>query len=259
MTHQAKKHFGQNFLHDQNIIDKIVTVIAPKPDDFMIEIGPGLGALTRYLLPHLNHLTAIEIDRDVIEHLETTLPQKEKLTLHHRDVLKFDFDSIKTNKPMRVVGNLPYNISTPILFRLVEQVDFIQDVHVMLQKEVVDRIAAKPGSKTYGRLGVVLQYFFKPLFMFNVPPNTFKPQPKVNSAILRLTPNHERSLSAEQEKAFVSLVKQSFSSRRKTLRNNLKGQFDMQILIDAGIDPADRAEALSVDQYVSIIKAATAL
>ncbi|PIQ42917.1 MAG: 16S rRNA (adenine(1518)-N(6)/adenine(1519)-N(6))-dimethyltransferase [Gammaproteobacteria bacterium CG11_big_fil_rev_8_21_14_0_20_46_22] len=249
---RAKKRFGQNFLKDRQVLDDIVAIISPKADDVMLEIGPGLGAMTQVLLPHLNHLDAIELDRDAIAYLIEHIKPIEKLTIHQGDVLAFNFAAFKPDEPLRVVGNLPYNISTPILFTLARMIDRLQDVHVMLQKEVAARICAKDGENNYGRLSVVLQYYFKVTYMLDVPPSAFKPEPKVDSAILRGVPRGKSERNARDEKHFEALVKQAFSMRRKTLRNNLKHFCDIKLIENAGIDPTLRPERVSVDEFVQL-------
>lgn len=251
--HQTRKRFGQNFLHDARVIEKIVRAVAPKSGDNLIEIGPGLGAITAPLLVASEHLTVVELDRDLAAGLAGRVTQPEKLTIVEADALKFDFLSLMTDdQPMRIVGNLPYNISTPILFQLLQYGSKVQDMHFMLQKEVVDRIVASPNSKDYGRLSVMIQYYCKPEFLFEVPPGAFNPPPKVTSAVFRLTPYAQKPVIAKDEKNFASLVGHVFTQRRKTLRNSLKGRLDEQGIIAVGIDPMARPENLSMAQFVTL-------
>lgn len=250
-THHAKKRFGQHFLNDAYIINLLITSINPKQDDQMLEIGPGLGALTKPILPHLNHLQVIEIDRDVINHLKHI--GGDKLTIHNVDALNINLDEIiDTHRPLRVIGNLPYNISTPLIFHLLETTPHIIDMHFMLQKEVIDRITATPGNKSFGRLSVMVQYRCETEYLFFVGPESFDPPPKVDSAVVRLKPWKEKPYQASDEVLLSKVVTQAFSQRRKTLRNTLKKLIDAEELIPLGIDPTQRAETLSVEQFVAI-------
>ena len=249
--HHAKKRFGQHFLNDAHIIDLLISHIHPQRDDQMLEIGPGLGALTKPILPLLDHLQVIEIDRDVINHL--TFIGGDKLTIHNVDALRVDLTEITdASLPLRVIGNLPYNISTPLIFHLLETTPQIKDMHFMLQKEVVDRIAASPNGKNYGRLTVMVQYRCDAEYLFFVGPESFSPPPKVDSAVIKLTPWKEKPFIADNEKLFAQVVTQAFSQRRKTLRNTLKKMIDASELIALDIDPTARAETLSVEQFVNI-------
>ena len=256
MHHQAKKRFGQNFLTDGNIIQRIVDSIKPEIDDTIIEIGPGLGAITRPMLERTGTLHVIELDRDVIPKLLFNCRNEGKPVVHEMDVLKFDFNefrkSIASQKKLRVIGNLPYNISTPVLFLLLKNRDDVQDMHFMLQKEVVERIAAQPGNRIYGRLSVMIQTYFKVTPLFLVPPTAFDPPPKVESAILRLVPDDSFSNRVKDHKAYEDLIRQSFSQRRKTLKNNLKDLCNTDQIIAAGINPSQRAEELSVDDFLKL-------
>lgn len=253
MEHKARKRFGQNFLSDPNILRKIVTAIRPRPDDVMVEIGPGLGAMTAPLLETLKHLHVVEIDRDLIARLKEEFPAG-KLTIHAGDALKFDFGSL--GEKIRVVGNLPYNISTPILFHLAAFASQVEDMHFMLQKEVVDRMAAEPGSDAYGRLSVMLQYRFMVERLFIVPPGAFRPAPKVDSAIVRLIPYATLPHPAKDEALFGRVVTAAFSQRRKTLRNTLRDFLTPDDWAATGIDPGLRAENLGVEQFVILAKQA---
>ena len=251
--HQTRKRFGQNFLHDTRVIEKIVRAVSPKAGDNLVEIGPGLGAITAPLLVASERLTVVELDRDLAAGLAGRVTQPEKLTIVEADALKFNFLSlIKDGQPLRIVGNLPYNISTPILFQLLQYGSQVQDMHFMLQKEVVDRIVAAPNSKDYGRLSVMIQYYCKPEFLFEVPPGAFNPPPKVTSAVFRLTPYAQKPVVAKDEKNFANLVGHVFTQRRKTLRNSLKGRLDEQGIINVGIDPMARPENLSMAQFVML-------
>ena len=259
--HRARKRFGQNFLHDQNIIDKIIRSINPKTTQNIVEIGPGQGALTYPLLEKLGHLNAVEIDRDLIQILNQHSPQYGKLTIHEGDALKFDFNQLfedkknsKENK-LRLVGNLPYNISTPIIFHLLEYIDVIADMHFMLQKEVVQRMAAEPDSKTYGRLTVMLQWFYDVDYLFDIPPSAFNPPPKVTSSLVRLTPKAEPLAKLDSSVQFSKLVNRVFQQRRKTLRNTLKGYLSADEIQALGIAPTARAETLSLIDFANISNA----
>ncbi|MDD5330701.1 MAG: 16S rRNA (adenine(1518)-N(6)/adenine(1519)-N(6))-dimethyltransferase RsmA [Sulfuricella sp.] len=249
MQHIPRKRFGQNFLTDQGVIQDIVRAIGPQPGDAMVEIGPGLGALTDPLLEILPRLNVVEIDRDIIARLENNYP-KSKLTIHAGDALKFDFAGL--GERIRVVGNLPYNISTPILFHLTEYVDNIIDMHFMLQKEVVERMVGDPGSPEYGRLSVMLQYRYSMELQFIVPPDAFQPAPKVESAIVRMIPYAELPHPAKDEALFGAIVTAAFGQRRKTLRNTLKAYLDDAGFAALGIDPGLRAENLGVREFVAI-------
>ena len=250
MTHRPRKRFGQNFLHDQHVINSIIRCLNVQPTDNVIEIGPGLGALTKPLLPHVNRLTAIEIDND-LHALLLKLPTAEnKLHLINADALTVDYQQFGTQ--LRIIGNLPYNISTPLLIRLLRVTPLIKDMHFMLQKEVVDRLAASPGSKTYGRLSVMAQYYCQVSSLFHVPPTAFNPEPKVDSAIVRLTPYESSPYSALEFSDLEQLVAKAFSMRRKTLINNLKPVLSAVDLIGLDVDPQYRPEQISVIDYVKI-------
>lgn len=252
--HIARKRFGQNFLVDDGIIAGIVAAIAPQREDNLVEIGPGLGALTAPLLARLERLQVVEIDRDLIARLRETYAA-EKLTIHEGDVLRFDFATLGSN--LRVAGNLPYNISTPLLFRFAEFSDSIRDVHVMLQREVVERMVAAPGDSEFSRLSVMLQYRFDMEMLFEVPPESFDPAPKVDSAVVRLTPLAPLPHPARDETVFSSVVARAFSQRRKTLRNTLKGVIADADFARLDIDPGARAQELSVADFVRIADAVT--
>ncbi|WP_129774979.1 16S rRNA (adenine(1518)-N(6)/adenine(1519)-N(6))-dimethyltransferase RsmA [Peristeroidobacter soli] len=249
--HQARKRFGQHFLHDPGVIGRIVAAIAPQPQDRMVEIGPGLGALTVPLLARLNELHAVEIDRDAIRHLQEITGNDPRLHIHSADVLEFSFAHIYEGERLRLVGNLPYNISTPLLFHLIAQRERILDMHFMLQKEVVDRMAAAPGSEHYGRLTVMLAPWVRVEPLFDIGPGAFKPPPRVVSTVVRLTP-HEQPLAIGDPRHYSTVVGAAFSQRRKTLRNSLKSFLDAEDIVAAGIDPGLRAEVLSPAQFVAL-------
>jgi 16S rRNA (adenine1518-N6/adenine1519-N6)-dimethyltransferase len=257
MKHIPRKRFGQNFLTDQSVLDNIIRAINPQHDDLMVEIGPGLGAMTRLLLASLDHLHAVEVDRDLARHLEQTI-DKNKLSVHQHDALQFDFSGLigTQNKKLRVVGNLPYNISSPLLFHLTHFVSQIQDQHFMLQKEVVERMVAEPGSKTYGRLSVMLQWRYHMDLLFIVPPQAFDPPPKVDSAIVRMIPL-QQPLACDVS-ALEQVVTKAFSQRRKVIRNCLSGMFTENDLIDAGVNPQARPEAVPLEQFVGLANRLTA-
>lgn len=247
--HKARKRFGQNFLVDRQVISAIIDAIYPQPNDNLVEIGPGLGALTTPLLQILDHLTVIEIDRDIIKKLQNAY-STDKLTIYSIDALKFDFSKLGHN--LRIVGNLPYNISTPLLFHLSQFSDYIQDMHFMLQKEVVERMVAAPSTTNYGRLSVMLQYRFSMEQIFTVPANAFRPAPKVESAIVSMRPLASNGVIATDEKIFFQIVTAAFSQRRKTLRNTLSAYLDRPSFNALGIDENLRAENLTVQQYITI-------
>lgn len=247
--HTAKKRFGQNFLTDQAIINSLIAAINPQPDDLMVEIGPGLGAMTQPLLKQLKHLHVVEIDRDIIQWMQGFYPA-DKISIHNSDVLKFDFSSI--GERIRVVGNLPYNISSPILFKLLENTAQIIDMHFMLQKEVVERMVAAPSTAAYGRLSVMLQYHLQMEYLVTVPPEAFDPAPKVESAFVRCVPHAALPHPAKNETTFAKVVTAAFGQRRKTLRNTLKGLLDDDGFAALGINPQLRAENLGVAEFVAI-------
>ena len=254
--HYAKKRFGQNFLQDQAVIDQIVYAIHPQENDNIIEIGPGLGAMTKPILTAIKQMTVIELDRDVIPKLQKNCANLGELNIVEADVLTVDFSALSLKRaglearPYRIIGNLPYNISTPLLFYLMQYRDQIKDMHFMLQKEVVDRMAAEPNTKTYGRLSVMMQFFCEVEPLFIVPPEAFLPAPKVDSMIVRLKPRQNLNVSDEFIQKLSEVVQKAFSQRRKTIWNNLKGFIDAETIIAVG--EKNRAENLSVDSYVQI-------
>ena len=275
--HRARKRFGQHFLHDRGVVARILTALDPRPGDTIVEIGPGLGALTRPLLERIPHLHAVEFDRDLVARLRADFPP-ERLTVHEADALKFDFRTLvphtdvpvsraagRRERPpvggrLRVIGNLPYNISTPLLFHLLDQQDAIADMLFMLQKEVVDRMAAAPGGKDYGRLSVMLQSQLQVEKLFDVRPGAFAPPPKVDSSVVRLTPHVTRPVAITDHATFARVVQAAFAHRRKTLRNNLKGLLTAADLTALGIAPERRAETLSLAEFARLAeRAATVL
>ncbi len=249
LGHTARKRFGQNFLVDQGIIGAIVSAIHPQRSDTVVEIGPGLGAITEPLLQQVDHLHVVEIDRDLIARLRQKHPA-ERLSIHEGDALEFDFTTIGTRQ--RLVGNLPYNISTPLLFHLARYAEVVYDMHFMLQKEVVERMVAEPGDADFGRLSVMLQYRFWLEWLIDVPPESFQPPPKVDSAVVRLIPKPASELNARSEERLAMVVQAAFSQRRKMLRNTLKGVLDDAGFAALGIVPTLRAEDVPVADYVRI-------
>ena len=247
--HVARKRFGQNFLVDGGIIAAIISAIDPKRDETVVEIGPGLGAITEPLMARVNHLHVVEIDRDLIARLKKQ-HSPGRMTIHEGDALAFDFSSI--GRDLRLVGNLPYNISTPLLFHLAEYVDIVRDMHFMLQKEVVERMVAEPGDADFGRLSVMLQYRFYLEWLIDVPPESFEPPPKVQSAVVRLIPKPQSELLAKSQEKLSQVVLTAFSQRRKMLRNTLKPLLAEADFAELGIDPTRRAEDIPVEDYVRI-------
>lgn len=252
MKHIPRKRFGQNFLNSPGVIRKIVDAINPKADDLMVEIGPGLAALTEPLMEYVKPLHVVEIDRDLIAGLKQRF-SPEQLVIHEGDALAFDFSSLCVDaRPLRVVGNLPYNISSPLLFHLAAYADKVRDMHFMLQKEVVDRMAAEPGSGEFGRLSVMLQYRFYVERLFIVPPGAFTPPPKVDSAIVRLIPKAAEHMEACDVALLGKVVTAAFSQRRKMLRNTLKELASEALLEEVGIKPTARAEDIPMEAYVRL-------
>ncbi len=253
MPHTPRKRFGQNFLHDESVVEAIARSIAPADRDRIVEIGPGEGALTQALIGSGCRLDAVELDRDLRTRLLAAFSNYPGFTLHSADALSFDFASLAAqNEPLRIVGNLPYNISTPLIFKLLEQTEVIADMHFMLQLEVVERLAASPGSKDWGRLGVMAQFQCEVEQLFEVPPEAFYPAPKVQSAVVRLTPNSEPPYPGIDRASVSAVVTQAFSQRRKTLRNNFKGTLEDSDFEALKIDPGARAETLTTDDFVAI-------
>ncbi|MGP9665462.1 16S rRNA (adenine(1518)-N(6)/adenine(1519)-N(6))-dimethyltransferase RsmA [Halomonas sp. AOP22-C1-8] len=251
--HRARKRFGQNFLRDLGIISRIVRSIGPREGDRLVEIGPGQGALTAPLLEAAGKLEVIELDRDLIPGLRVQFFNYPDFIIHEGDALKFDFAALKGDGPaLRVVGNLPYNISTPLIVHLLTAGNAIADMHFMLQKEVVERLAAQPGGTDWGRLSVMAQYYCHVDQLFIVPPEAFVPRPNVDSAIVRLTPHASLPHVADDPALLFELVKLAFGQRRKTLRNNFKGRVSPETLEALGIDPTRRPQTLTVAEYVTI-------
>lgn len=256
---RAKKRFGQHFLHDRSVINRMVSALALKPDDQVIEIGPGTGALTFPLLEKLSHLQLVEIDRDVIDWWRQQNQQiQDKLYIHTLDALQLDIPALRgdmdnpKNPQLRIVGNLPYNISTPLIFHLISHAAHISDMLFMLQKEVVDRMTAVPGTKDFGRLSVMVQYFCETEYLLKIGPGAFNPPPKVDSAVIYLKPRTEFSLVAQDTEILSSTVAQAFSQRRKTLRNTLKKLLSAEQIESLDIDPSQRAETLTVNDFVHL-------
>jgi 16S rRNA (adenine1518-N6/adenine1519-N6)-dimethyltransferase len=249
-----RKSLGQNFLQDPNIINNIVASLAINKDDTVVEIGPGRGALTDLIIPQAGHTHLIEFDRDLVAHWQQRADSSDNLTVHGVDVMRFDLQEIiRTSTPkIKVIGNLPYNISSPVLFHLMHYAEYIQHQVVMLQKEVVERMASGPGSKQYGRLSVMLQQRYHIENLFKVPPTAFFPAPKVDSAIARLTPLTTIPFPVTVQADFEKIVKQAFSMRRKTLRNNLKGSISSEQIESLGIDPGTRSETLGVADFAAL-------
>jgi 16S rRNA (adenine1518-N6/adenine1519-N6)-dimethyltransferase len=251
MKHVARKRFGQNFLTDNHVLSDIIDAIGPRRGQAMVEIGPGLAAMTALLLKQLDHMHVVELDRDLVARLEKAYP-REHLTVHSGDALKFDFGSIPVpeGQKLRIVGNLPYNISSPLLFHLAEFAHLVEDQHFMLQKEVVERMVAEPGTKAYSRLSVMLQWRYDMAMLFIVPPTAFDPPPQVDSAIVRMVPTR-RQLPCDA-KRLEAVVAKAFSQRRKVIRNCVAGMFTEAQLVEAGIDPGLRPEAVTLEQYVAL-------
>lgn len=252
MQHTPKKKFGQNFLQNQAIINAIIMALNPKPSDNIIEIGPGLGALTTPLLTLIDQLTVIEVDKDLQNYLAHEYKYANKLNIIKQDVLKVDFSQL--GNKLRLIGNLPYNISTPLLIKLIQYKSCISDMLFMLQKEVVDRIISSPNCKQYGRLTIMLNTFFLTEHILDVPSHAFYPQPKVESAVIRLTPINHTSVDLASFKKFEKLISQAFTMRRKTIANNLKPILSPEQLLAIGIAPNLRPEQISIAEYASILK-----
>ncbi|MDH3900464.1 MAG: 16S rRNA (adenine(1518)-N(6)/adenine(1519)-N(6))-dimethyltransferase RsmA [Gammaproteobacteria bacterium] len=252
MNHRPRKRFGQHFLHDPAVIDRIVMAINPRADDTLVEIGPGQGAITLPLLQTCGRLQVVELDRDLIAPLQQQAMEAGELTIHNADALRFDFCKLAGAGPVRVVGNLPYNISTPLLFHLLEQSRCISDMHFMLQKEVVDRLAAGPGTGQYGRLSVMIQYRCEVTPLFTIGAGAFRPPPRVESAFVSLRPYRTPPVAVQDEAVLAAVVQQAFSQRRKTLRNVLRNTIDAGAMQALGIDPALRAEMLGIREFAAL-------
>jgi len=252
LKHKARKRFGQNFLTDPMVIQRIVDAIAARPDQLFIEIGPGQGALTLPLIDTGMELHLVEIDRDLAARLEKQFLSNPQVQVHIGDALKMDFAAVSDNRSFRLVGNLPYNISTPLLFHVLKWSELISDMHFMLQSEVVNRMAASPGTKAWGRLSIMCQYHCEIVPLFEVKAESFTPVPKVQSGIVRLIPHKEPPVQIDSKEGFNHLVIQAFSMRRKTLRNSLRGLLDASLIESAGIDPGWRAEVLNLEQFAAL-------
>lgn len=250
--HKARKRFGQNFLHDSGVIARISRSINPQPAQHLVEIGPGQGALTADLVASGARVDAIELDKDLYPILKLHFGLKPNFQLHEADALKFDFRQLHQQQQLRIVGNLPYNISTPLIFHLLQYADLIDDMHFMLQKEVVERLCAKPGGGDWGRLSIMVQYHCRVEHLFNVGPGAFNPPPKVDSAIIRLVPHAQLPHPAKDYRALEKVVKQAFSQRRKTLRNNLKTLLPASAIEQAQVDAGLRPEQLSLADFVRL-------
>jgi len=251
MEHRARKRFGQHFLHDRGIIQRILAALDPQSGETIVEIGPGLGALTRPLLERCAPLHVVELDRDLAARLRAEFPP-DRLVVHEADALKFDFCALAAGGKLRIVGNLPYNISTPLLFHLLDQGECISDMLFMLQKEVVERMAATAGDKDYGRLSVMIQWRLQVEKLFDVRSGAFTPPPKVDSAVVRLTPHTVPPVTIDNAETFARVVRAAFSQRRKTLRNTLKGLLAPEAMQALGIDPMRRAETLSLAEFARL-------
>lgn len=255
--HRARKRFGQNFLHDRHWIERIAKAVNTTEGDDIVEIGPGQAALTRELIAGAGKVRAVEIDRDLAAWLKETFP--ESLSLIEADALTLDWTQVAKNDNLRVVGNLPYNISSPLLFKLLEAADHVKDQHFMLQKEVVDRMVAQHGSKTYGRLSVMLQWRYRMQKLFDVPPGAFNPPPKVMSSVVRMIPKAKEEVPSVDFELFSSVVANAFSQRRKTIRNALSALLSAEEIAACDVDPGARAEALPLDAFVRLAQKAEAL
>ena len=259
--HRARKRFGQNFLIDESIINQIAGRFSKSAQKQyqskqyrLVEIGPGRGALTQALLSQGHPLIALELDRDLIPILQTKFSHHNDFELHQGDALKTDFTVLSKGQPLRLVGNLPYNVATPLIFKLLDNIKQIIDMHFMLQWEVVARLCAGPGDPHYGQLSLIVQNLCKTEALFDVPPSSFSPQPKVQSGFIALTPREIPLVEQTLQTTFEALVKKSFSQRRKTLRNNLKGTLDESQISDAGIDPGNRAEVLDIESFIKLAR-----
>lgn len=253
LGHRARKRFGQNFLHDPQVISRIVKAIAPKANDVLVEIGPGLGAITEPVAEAAGHLTVIELDRDLAERLVQHPTLASKLTVHQADAMKFDFTTLaQQGKKLKIFGNLPYNISTPLLFHLFQYADLIENMHFMLQKEVVQRMTAVHGSKAFGRLSVMTQYYCEAMPVVEVGPGAFKPAPKVDSAVVRLLPRAVAERAAVPAEVLNRVCLEAFNQRRKTIRNCFSNFASAEQLEELGLNPGQRPEQLAVADFVRV-------
>lgn len=249
---KPRKRFGQHFLKDDSVLSQMVDAITLNPDDAVVEIGPGRAALTYYLRPALKQLHVVELDRDLVASLKVRFIDDDNLHVHACDALNFDFSALASAGQLRVVGNLPYNISTPLLFHLISQLSVIRDMHFMLQKEVVLRLCAPPGDSHYGRLTVMCGYWCDAMDLFDVPASAFDPPPKVLSSVVRLVPNHNRHGVCQDMGLFERIVRDAFNMRRKAIRNGLKPHISAAALEDIGVDPGKRPQEISIAEFVKI-------
>ena len=248
--HRARKRFGQHFLTDPGVVDAILRAVNATKDDVVVEIGPGQGAITTALAANAGHLHAVELDRDLVARLRQQYESNPDVTIHQADALSFDFSTL--GDQLRIVGNLPYNISTPLLFHLLNFRDRILDMHFMLQKEVVDRMAANPGGKSYGRLGIMLGCHLNIESLFDVDRSAFDPPPEVTSSVVRLDPLPPGAFDIEDEALLSKLVTNAFMKRRKTIRNSLRDHVDVTDLEAVGIDPGLRPEQISIAKFIEL-------
>lgn len=256
-SHKPRKSLGQNFLIDQAVVDQILYSINPLPDQHLVEIGPGQGALTKYLIASGARLDAIELDLDLAQILQVDFANCRNFSLYHADILKFELQILLVNQktqPLRLIGNLPYNISTPLMFKLFDEIAIIQDMHFMLQREVAERLVALPNTKAYGRMSIMAQYFCAMEIVLDVPPNAFNPAPKVNSSVVRFVPHaqHERVALADKQ-LLQQITTLAFNQRRKTIANSMKSFITAAELQQLGIDPKLRAENLALTDYATIV------
>ena len=256
MEHRARKRFGQNFLADADVVRRIVGAIGPRPGQLIVEIGPGKAALTAPLAESGAELHLLEIDRDLAAALQQRFGEAANVSVHCVDALRVDYSALSTGRRFRLVGNLPYNISTPLLFHVLGWGHLIDDMHFMLQQEVVNRMAAAPGSKAWGRLSVMCQYRCEVTPLFTVPPEAFRPAPQVQSSVVRLVPHAQPPVRVTDQARFERVVTQAFSMRRKTLRNSLRGMLDETAITDAGIDPGLRPESVGLAQFAALAERA---
>jgi 16S rRNA (adenine1518-N6/adenine1519-N6)-dimethyltransferase len=256
MAHQARKRFGQNFLQDHNIINNIIASAMIRSGQHWVEIGAGQGALTELLLKKVTHLDVVELDRDLVTWLEYKFAAQTNLKIHSADALRFDFAALAPEgEKLHIIGNLPYNISTPLMFHLLETTDCVADMIFMLQKEVVNRICAMPNSKSYGRLSVMMQYYCATEWLFDVPPESFNPVPQVMSAMVRLVPYSKPPVEVDNVEILSKIVTEAFSQRRKTLRNSLKNSLSETEITELGIDANLRAENISLNDFALLANA----
>ena len=252
--HRPRKRFGQHFLRDPEVIARILNAANPRTGDCFVEIGPGLGALTVPLLQRLDHLHAVELDRDMIPHLTALSGTRDRLSVHQADALQFDFATLNPGVSLRIIGNLPYNISTPLLFHLLKFNDRVLDMHFMLQREVAARLAAQANSEHYGRLSIICQYHCQVNSLFDVPPEAFSPPPKVHSTVVCLRPHPRPPVAVGDRHYFDTLLRHAFAHRRKTLRNNLKSLLSAEQIASCQIEPEARAQTLQLKQFAALAR-----